>query len=129
VRRGAVLAVVTVAALLLTGCAESSTPSSSPTPTASYPSDLASRLQSAVLSVSSSAAEDDPTSALARLEELTATLADARARGEVTASRFDSISAAIALVRTDLEAAILAKDDTKPGKPDKPGKGNGGKDG
>ena len=113
-------------AILLTGCATPQAPAATPTVSA-YPSDVASRLQSAVLSVSSSAAGGDPTSALARLDELTATLADARARGQVSAARLDSISAAIALVRTDLEAAILAQKDSKPGRSDTPGKDNHGK--
>lgn len=124
------LAGLLAAALILSGCAGTEVPKSTPT-AAAYPSDVASRLQSAVQSVSSSAA-DDPTTALARLDELTATLADARARGEVSAARFHSISAAIVLVRADLEAAIAAQNDLQPGTndtPEKPGKGNHGKGG
>jgi hypothetical protein len=127
VRHAAVLAAGTIAlALALSGCAGSATPATTPT-ASTYAPDVASRLQSAVLSVTSSA-EGDPTAALARLDELAAMLADARARGEVSAARFDSISAAIALVRADLEAAI-ATDDSKPGKTDKPGKPGDGKPG
>lgn len=114
-------------AIVLTGCSGNGVPAGTPT-TSAYSADVASRLQSAVMSVSSSAAGDDPSTALTRLNELSATLADARARGAVSPTRFDSISAAIALVRTDLEAAIAAQNDSKPGKSDKPGKGNGGND-
>lgn len=125
-RHAAVLAAATIVlALALSGCAGSATPATTPT-ASSYSPDVASRLQSAVLSVTSSA-EVDPIAALARLDELATMLADARARGEISAARFESISAAIALVRTDLEAAV-AQDDSKPGKTDKPGKGNHGKD-
>ncbi|MHC5796808.1 hypothetical protein ACVXZ4_11675 [Lacisediminihabitans sp. FW035] len=124
-RRAAVLvAGILAVALGLTGCAGTAAPATTPTASA-YSREVASRLQSAVLSVTSSA-EADPTAALARLDELATMLADARARGEVSAARFDSIAAAIALVRTDLEAAIAAQDASKPGKTEKPGKpGNG----
>lgn len=108
-------------AVVLSGCAGPSAPIA---PT--YPASIASQLQAGVLSVSVAAADDDPESALIRLEELVVALADARARNEVTAARFDSIAAAIALVRSDLEAAIAAKNYDKPGKSEK---GNRGKDG
>ncbi|MES2093986.1 MAG: hypothetical protein V4531_09270 [Actinomycetota bacterium] len=128
-RRAVLLAAgVMSVAIALTGCSGTSVPAATPatsTTTPTYPLDVAARLQSAVLSVSSSAAGNDPTAALTRLDELTTTLSDARARGEVTSARFDSISAAIALVRADLEAVIAAQN-AKPGKSDKPGKGDGG---
>jgi hypothetical protein len=125
VRRALVLATGALAvAILLTGCAGTNAPAVTPTASA-YPSEVASRLQSAVLAVSSAAAGGDPTAALNRLDELTATLADARARGAVTTARFDSITASIALVRADLEAAVAAQVDQKPGNTDKPGKGDG----
>lgn len=112
-----------VGALMLAGCVGNSVPAATPT-VSSYSSAAASRLQSAVLSVSSAAANGDPAAALARLDELTVTLADARARGEVSTARLDSISAAMALVRADLQSAITAQNDVKPGKTEDPGKGN-----
>jgi hypothetical protein len=128
VLRSALTAGVVACALVLTGCAASGSPGA--TPTASrYSSTVASELQSGVLSVTSSAAGGDPSGALNRLDELTATLADARARGTVTAARFDSIMASIALVRADLEAAVAAQLNQKPGNTDKPGKGKDGGDG
>lgn len=116
-----------VIAVALTGCVGTGAPVQTPTASA-YPSTVASRLQSAVLAVSSASAAGDPTAAIARLDELAATLADARARGEVTSARFESITASLALVRADLEAAVAAQTDQKTGKTDKPGKGNSGKD-
>ena len=124
-RRPTALATLLVGALMLTGCVGNAAPAVTPT-TSPYSSAAASRLQSAVLAVSSSAAGGDPTAALARLDELTVTLADARARGEVSTARLDSISAAIALVRADLQAAIAAQNKVKPGKTEDPGKGDHG---
>ncbi len=124
-RRAAFLAIGTLAvALALTGCSAASTPAVTPTVSA-YPSDSASRLQSGVLAVSSAVAGGDPSAALARLDQLAASLADARARGEVTSARFDSVTASMALVRADLESAVAAQVDQKPGKTDEPGKGSG----
>ena len=120
-RRATVIAGLLVGALMLTGCVGNGRPTATPT-TSSYSSAAASRLQSAVLSVSSSAAGGDPAAALSRLDELTVTLADARARGEISAARLDSISAAMALVRADLQAAITAQNNVKPGKTEDPGK-------
>jgi ABC-type transporter Mla subunit MlaD len=123
--RSALATGLVACALVLTGCAAASDPAA--TASASpYSSTVASELQSGVLSVTSSAAGGDPTAALARLDELAATLADARARGAVTIARFDSITASMALVRADLEAAIAAQGDQKPGNSDKPGKGKDG---
>ena len=121
-RAVAVVALLTAATIALSGCAEARAPVVTPT-AAPYSADAASRLQAEVLSVSSFAAGGDLASALARLDELTAALADARARGQVTTARFDSISISVALVRTDLEAAIAANNDHKS---DKPGKGDHG---
>ena len=123
VRRVTLVSAMLVGALMLAGCVGNSVPAATPT-VSSYSSAAASRLQSAVLSVSSAAANGDPAAALARLDELTVTLADARARGEVSTARLDSISAAMALVRADLQSAITAQNDVKPGKTEDPGKGN-----
>ena len=124
-RRATALVTLVAGALMLTGCVGNGVPAAPPT-TSSYSSAAASRLQSAVLSVSSSAAAGDPAAALSRLDELTVTLADARARGEVSTARLDSISAAMALVRADLQAAITAQNNVKPGKTEDPGKGDHG---
>ena len=124
-RRAALLATVLACTMVLTGCVGSSAPIAPPV-ASPYPSTIASQLQAGVLSVSSAAAGEDPVSALTRLDELRAALADARARGEVTSARFESISAAIALVRSDLQAAITAQNKVKPGKTEDPGKGDHG---
>ncbi|CAN5294693.1 hypothetical protein BH09ACT2_BH09ACT2_10770 [soil metagenome] len=115
-----------VLVIALTGCVGTGAPVQTPTASA-YSAAVASRLQSAVLAVSSASAAGDPSAAIARLDELAAILADARARGEVTTARFESITASLALVRADLEAAVAALTDQKPGKTEKPGKGNSGK--
>jgi len=116
---------VLACALVLTGCSAGSEPAATST-ASTYSSSVASELQARVLAVTSSAAGGDPTAALNRLDELTATLADARARGAVTTARFYSIATSIALVRADLEAAVAAQ---KPGNTDKPGKGKDGENG
>ncbi|MDJ0334717.1 hypothetical protein QMG83_05720 [Salinibacterium sp. G-O1] len=67
-----------------------------------------------MLAVTDASAAGDPVSALARLDELQAALLDANAKGTVEQSRFDSISAAIALVRADLEKAIAAQVEVVP---------------
>jgi hypothetical protein len=84
--------------VLLAGCAAS--------PDTTYTSDTVATLQTKVLSVTDAAASGDPESALARLDELQATLLDEFARGTVNQARFDSISAAIGLVRADLDLLI-----------------------
>ena len=130
------IAVVGALLLALSGCAQQSGPD--------YGPDTAAGLQAGVLSVTESAAAGDPDAALARLDELQASLLEQQDAGAVSQSRFESISAAIALVRADLELAIRERDaaeesensgpgnsgpgnSDKPGKPEKPGKP--GKDG
>ena len=130
-RRIAVVAAI-VLSLGLAGCA-------APEPV-SYTPEAATALQGAVLTVTEAAAAGDPASALARLSELEATLLDQLARDAIDQARFDSVTAAIALVRADLELAIQRAEDEaalleesndgpgnsdkpgKPGKPEKPGK-------
>lgn len=120
--------------LALAGCAPTNFPRSTPSasvsasasPVSDYPRTVAARLQADVLSVTASAAKGDPASALSRLDELTAALDDARAKHEVSAARFQSISESIALVRIDLEAAVAAQQ--WHGKSDKQGGPAHGKD-
>lgn len=118
--------------LALAGCAPTNFPRSTPSASVSasavsdYPRTVAARLQADVLSVTASAAKGDPASALSRLDELTAALDDARAKHEVSAARFQSISESIALVRIDLEAAVAAQQ--WHGKSDKQGGPAHGKD-
>ncbi|CAN5319765.1 hypothetical protein BH09ACT5_BH09ACT5_19730 [soil metagenome] len=118
------LVVALALSLGLAGCA-------APT-TDDYPAATAQALQARVLTVTEAAASGDATAALARLDELEAALLDAHARGTVDDGRYESITAAIALVRADLEA-VVAEESTapapgnsdkpqKPGKPDKPDK-------
>ena len=69
--------------------------------------------------------------------ELEAAATTALARGEITQERFDAIMAALALVRADIEAAVVAAEEEAArneqaeedsqnspgnGRPDKPGK-------
>jgi hypothetical protein len=119
--------------IALTGCASTGAPSSTPRAStqSQYSSDVAARLQSEVLSVTSAAAAGDPATALARLDELSAVLADAKANNQVTAARFLSVSASIDLVRGDLETAVAAQiAQDNPVKSTKPGKsGTHGKNG
>ena len=106
--RAAAAAVVLV--LALAGCAQAT----------SYPQQTAAGFQAQVLAVSEAAADSEFEVAATRLAELEASIADALARGGITRERFDSITAAIELVRADLTKQL---DETeKPGKPDKPGK-------
>jgi hypothetical protein len=117
--RSAVLAAGLAVAVVLSGCAS---------PADDYGQGTAERLQAAVLQVTDAAASGDFTEALTSVAELEVTLADARARGDVTEERFESISAAIALVRTDLEAAIAAEapEPEQPAGVDDPGEDNSG---
>lgn len=123
-----ILPVVVAAALVLGGCAGQQS---------DYDATAAEHLQAEVLEVSDLSAAADYSSALLALVELEVSLKDALARGQLTQERYDSILAAAALVRTDLEAAIAAQTPPEPEpeepeekeKPpkEKPGKGNNGK--
>ena len=86
-------AAVVVVALALSGCA------SSPALTET----AASELQQDVFAVTNAAKGGDVTAALAALDEATAELEAAYARGDVTKDRRDLIRAAIAAVRAKLE--------------------------
>ncbi len=74
----------------------------------SYDHETAALLQDEVLEISQLSAEAEFASALLALTELEVTVKDVRARGLVTEERYESILAAVALVRADLEAAIAA---------------------
>ena len=112
-----IVAISVLAALSLTGCAEQ--PSD-------YGQAVAERLQEQVLVVSTSAADAELEAAVVALNELDVELKDALARGDISEARYDSIAAAAALVRSDLEAAIAARppadddddDDDHDSKPD-----------
>lgn len=124
--RSASVVVVAVLALGLTSCSAQTATSTV------YSAKTARPLQEQVLAVAEGAAADQPSVALTRLEELTASLKDAKARGTVSEARYASITAAIALVRSDLEAAVTTQlnqqQELKPKpKDDKPGKGPGKK--
>jgi hypothetical protein len=113
VKRGLV---VLAAALLLTGCAGDG---------ARYPAATAGALQDQVLAVTQAAADGDLDAAVTRLEELIASTKDARARGNVTADREDSILAAIELVRGDLEALVKKAADKEKEPAEEPATGTG----
>lgn len=120
-----ILPVVLAAALVLGGCAGQES---------DYDAAAAEHLQAEVLEVSELSAAADYPSALLALVELEVSLKDALARGQLTQERYDSILAAAALVRTDLEAAIAAQappepepEPEEPEEKEKPGKGNKGK--
>lgn len=106
-------------ALAMTGCAPQQ---------ADYDPQIADTLQGEVLEVSELAAGADFESALLVVKELEVTLKDARARGLLTEERYESIAAALALVRADLEAAIAAQA-PPPAPPEPEGGGGDGDDG
>lgn len=86
-------ATVVVVALALSGCAS----------TAALTDTAASQLQQDVLAVTTAAKDGDVTGALAALDEASAELEAAYARGDVTEERHALITAAIAAVRAKLE--------------------------
>ncbi len=100
-------------ALALAGCTGVAT---------EYPATTASALQQQVLATTSAAADGDYEAALTRLDELEVAVADALADGSISQARADSILAAIALVRADLEALLDGPGNSDKPKPDKPGK-------
>jgi ribosomal protein S20 len=95
-RLTAAAAALALSAAILAGCA--------PGPTA-LSSQVSTDMQSAVVAVAESAAAGDPTTALARLDELQQKLDAALAAGDVTAERAAAIQSAINAVRTDLQPA------------------------
>jgi hypothetical protein len=95
-RLTAAAAALALGAAILAGCA--------PGPTA-LSSQVSTDMQSAVVAVAESAAAGDPTTALARLDELQQNLDAALAAGDVTAERAAAIQSAIDAVRTDLQSA------------------------
>lgn len=114
-----VILVALVAVLSLAGCTVQNT---------GYSAQTARPLQEQVLAVAESSAAGNPTASLTRLDELVASLKDARAKGAVSADRYASIMASVALVRTDLEAAVAVQNEQQnQQKNEKPGKGAGKK--
>jgi hypothetical protein len=93
------VAAVTAVTLALSGCAAQNEP-------APYATSTAADLQQSVLHVTRAAGDGEYAAARTRLEELEVATKVAHARGELTEARHDSILAAIALVRADLEALI-----------------------
>lgn len=123
----AVVAIVAVAVGLgLSSCAADTT---------DYSAQTARPFQEQVLAVADGVAADQLDVSLTRLDELAVSLKDARARGAVSAERYASISAAVGLVRGDLETAIAAQlvqqqeqqQEEQKAKDEKPGKGPGKK--
>jgi hypothetical protein len=90
--------------LALSGCSSPATSSAK-----SYPAATAQALQSQVFAVSQTAANGDYAGSLTVLAELGVSAKDALARGTISTERYASISAAIALVRSDLESAVAAE--------------------
>lgn len=93
--------VALVAVLALSGCTVQNT---------DYSAQTARPLQGQVLAVAESSAAGDPVASLTHLDELAASLEDARAKHTISAERYSSITASIALVRADLEAAIAVQE-------------------
>lgn len=126
--RSTSIIVVAVLAFGLTSCSAQNTASTD------YSAKTARPFQEQVLAVAEGAAADQSSVSLTRLDELAASLKDAKARGTVSEARYASISAAIALVRSDLETAIAAQlseqqqlEQKQKPKDAKPGKGPGKK--
>jgi len=76
-----------------------------------YDAETRDGLREHVVSVSEASAAGDWQAAIDELDVMTASLAKAREDGKVDGERFDSIVAAMELVRLDLEAAIAAAAD------------------
>jgi len=76
-----------------------------------YDAETRDGLREHVVSVSEASAAGDWQAAIDELDVMTASLATAREDGKVDGERFDSIVAAMELVRLDLEAAIAAAAD------------------
>jgi len=76
-----------------------------------YDAETRDGLREHVVSVSEASAAGDWQAAIDELDVMTANLAKAREDGKVDGERFDSIVAAMELVRLDLEAAIAAAAD------------------
>ncbi len=70
--------------------------------------DAARELQAQVLAVTEAAAADDPSTALALLDELETRLDSAAARGDVSFTRHQRIGASVTAVRADLSAQKAA---------------------
>jgi hypothetical protein len=102
--RATVAAVVLSAGVVLSGCAQAP----------SFDPDAAATFQERVLEVSTAASTAEFDAALQMVAELEVEVKDALARGLITPERHDSILAAIALVRADLEAAIAAQQPPPP---------------
>lgn len=96
--RTALPAMVIATVLGLAGCAGSA-----------YDAETARALQDRVAAVSTAAAGDDWAATETELMELETETQTALARGEITQARADAILAAVALVRTDVAAALEAE--------------------
>ncbi|MDQ0895175.1 hypothetical protein [Agromyces ramosus] len=92
-------AVAAAATLVLTSCA------------AGYDETTKDGLRQQVVAVAQASAAGDWTGALSSLDAMAERLSDARAAGEVSEERFDSILLAMELVRQDIDTAIAAAAD------------------
>jgi hypothetical protein len=114
------------ASLALSGCSSQNN---------GYPAATAQALQAQVLAVSQGSADGDFSGSLSMLDELDTSVQKALDRGTISQDRYASITAAIALVRGDLESAVAAEQQQQQQQPappttpqPKPGKGDPGKD-
>ncbi|MDO9590339.1 MAG: hypothetical protein Q7J04_04280 [Microcella sp.] len=96
VRHVKLIAIGIGVALTLTGCAPAASPSAATT----------AQLQQTVLEITTAVADDDWESASADLDALEAQVAAAQASGDLSDERAAGIRMAIALVRTDVAAAL-----------------------
>lgn len=121
--RSALVSAALALAIALAGCSPQQ---------ADYDPAIADLVQAEVLEVSQLSAEADFDAALLALAELEVSLKDARARGLLTEERYESVMAAMTMVRADLEAAIAAQAPPAPtpepeGDDDDDNQGNGNK--
>lgn len=98
-RRTAMAATAVAVAVALTGCG------------GGYDEATEASLRQRVVEVSAASAAGDWQGALAKLDAMVAELSQARADGKVDDERYESIVAAMDLVRQDLDAAITAAAD------------------
>ena len=100
IARNPALATGLAVVVLLGGC--------SPAPAPEFDPAASERLQTKVAAVTESSAVADYAAAVLALDELVAQAKDALARHQISPARYESIIAAVNLVRVDLEAAIAS---------------------
>ncbi|BDZ44163.1 hypothetical protein [Naasia aerilata] len=108
--RRPLLAVALAATLVLSGCG---------TGDSSYPAALRSQLQTTVLDVSTAASQNDLQGALNHLNDLQNEVQDARDRGDISESKYNTVMAALTIVAAKITAKMSAAGQTPTPQPTK----------